>query len=123
MLWHSGIETLSFREALSINLKQLDSVSFEGAEGAKLWDDRRYMTAKDGEKWQRTYIQPGMYSKILESYLERFDPGQIMFYRLEKLKTDFDSQMKSIFSFLDVDDSYIIQKKQEKNFNYNRSVL
>ncbi|MEO8116287.1 MAG: sulfotransferase [Bacteroidota bacterium] len=121
MLWDAGVEIDDFKTALNINLNQLEQVSFEGEEGAGIWNDR-VNHLKQGEKWVRMYIQAGMYAKMLRMYMNLFPVQNIKFIFLDDLKKDFDNTMKSIFSFLEVDENFVIPVKEDKNYYYNRKI-
>ena len=121
MLWDAGVEVDDFKTALKINLKQLEHISFEGLEGAGIWNDR-VNHLKQGEKWVRMYIQAGMYAKMLNNYLGLFPKENIKYIFLDDLKKDFDNTMKSIFNFLGVDENFVIPVKEDKNYFYNRKI-
>jgi hypothetical protein len=114
-----GTEKLSLREAIDINLKQLSYVTLEGEKGEKTWAESRGNFSAD-ESRLRTYIQGSYYSKILESYLERFPKAQIKVIFLEDIKNDFDQTMSSLFSFLEVDPTFVIPSKEIVNFHFDR---
>jgi hypothetical protein len=114
-----GTEKLSLREAIDINLKQLSYVTLEGEEGEKIWAESRGNFSAD-ESRLRTYIQGSYYSKILESYLERFPKAQIKVIFLEDIKNDFDQTISSLFSFLEVDPTFVIPRKEIVNFHFDR---
>ncbi|MGI8951194.1 MAG: sulfotransferase family protein [Chitinophagaceae bacterium] len=122
MLSDAGVEKATFRDALEINLKQLNYINFEGDKGAEIWDNRRY-NIDIGEKWIRTYIQPGMYSQILKNYLLRFNQKQIKYFFLDDFKYNFDETMKDLFAFLEIDNNFVIPVKEEQNYFYNRKVF
>lgn len=121
MLWDAGVEKATFREALEINLKQMEYVSFDGEQGANIWNNRVHNIDK-GEKWVRMYIQAGMYSEILKVYFQRFKRENIKYIFMEDFKSDFDASIQSIYRFIGVDDSFQVPVKEEQNYYYNRKL-
>ena len=121
MFKEAGVEQKSFREAIEINLEQLNRVSFEGEEGAKLWDSRRY--ANGDEKWIRIYIQPGLYATHLERLYSMFNNDQVKVIFLEDIKSDLQQTLQSVFEFLDVDENFTIENTETKNFYFDKKYL
>ena len=121
MLWARGVEKASFREAMEINNKQLSYVTFEGKEGAALWNERAKNIDK-GEKWPRIYLQPGMYASMIKKLQTQFGQNQLYYYFMDDLKTNFDATLKDLFDFLGVDNSFRIPEKREKNVYKNRKL-
>lgn len=114
-----GKELLPFREAIDVNLSQMKYITLEGEEGEKTWTNATGNFSTD-EKRLRTYVQGGMFAEILNSYYKRFAPSQIKVVLLDDLKNDFDGTMSSLFSFLGVDDSFIVPNKEIVNFHFDR---
>jgi hypothetical protein len=114
-----GKELLPFREAIDVNLAQMKYVTLEGEEGEKTWTNATGNFSTD-EKRLRTYVQGGMFAEILNSYYKRFAPSQIKVVLLDDLKNDFDGTMSSLFSFLGVDESFIVPNKEIVNFHFDR---
>lgn len=119
MLWDAGVEIDNFKTAIDYNIKQMQTISYDGEKGAAVWFDR-VNHLRQGEKWVRSYIQAGMYGQMLKKYLSLFPAEQIKYIFLDDLKNDFDNSMKSIFTFLGVDNQFIIPDKEDKNFYYDR---
>jgi len=119
MLWDAGVEIDDFKTCVNINLKQMETISFEGEKGAQIWFDR-VNHLRQGDKWVRAYIQAGMNGAMLTKYISLFPPGQVKYIFLDDLVSNFDSTMKDLFRFLNVDDQFIIPDKDEKNFYYDR---
>lgn len=114
-----GKELLPFREAIDVNLAQMKYVTLEGEDGEKTWTNATGNFSTD-EKRLRTYVQGGMFAEILNSYYKRFAPSQIKVVLLDDLKNDFDGTMSSLFSFLGVDDNFIVPNKEIVNFHFDR---
>lgn len=114
-----GVEKAAFRDAVDINIKQLDYVTLEGTKGAETWNSS-VGNFDIGESRLRTYIQAGCYADIIKSYEERFGSSQIKVIFMEDLKNDFDGTMKKLFSFLGVDDSFVVPNKEVVNFYFDR---
>ncbi len=114
-----GVEKASFRDAMEMNLKQLNYVTLEGEEGAKTWLNSIGNFSAD-ESRLRTYLQAGFYSDIIKSYQKRFNPEQIKVIFLEDLKNNFDSTMKDLFHFLNVDENFEVPNKEVANFYFER---
>lgn len=114
-----GVEKASFREAIDINLKQLSYINLEGDEGVKAWKDS-VGNFEAGESRLRTYLQAGFYSKIIKSYEKRFRPEQIKIIFMEDIKDHFDATMKELFTFLNVQDDFIVPNKEVVNFYFER---
>lgn len=121
MLWARGVEKASFKEAIEINEGQLASVTFEGEDGAALWNNRSKNIDK-GEKWPRIYLQPGMNAAIIQRLREQFGRENVYYYFMDDLKTDFDGTLKKLFQFLGVDDQFRVPEKQEKNVYKSRKL-
>jgi len=117
----AGVEKASFREAIDINLRQMLQVNFENDQGAALWNTRRKHVGDTG-KWIRIYIQPGMYASIIRDIQQRFGVEQVKYIFMDDLKNNFSDVMKELFTFLQVENTFIIHNKQEKNFYYNRKI-
>ena len=114
-----GVERAGFREAVDINIKQLDYITLEGDKGADAWNGS-VGNYDEGESRLRTYIQAGRYAEIISSYEKRFSPAQIKVIFMEDLKDDFDGTMKNLFSFLGVDNNFIVPNKEVVNFYFDR---
>ncbi len=114
-----GKEKLSLREAIEINLKQINYITLEGEEGEKTWLAGIGNFSAD-ETRLRTYIQGGKFAEILKSYYKRFDPKQIKILFIDDLKNDFDGTMSTLFRFLGVDDNFIVPNKEIVNFHFDR---
>ncbi|MEP6512359.1 MAG: sulfotransferase [Parafilimonas sp.] len=114
-----GVEKASFRDAMEMNLKQLNYVTLEGEEGAKTWLNSIGNFSAD-ESRLRTYLQAGLYSDIIKNYQKRFNPAQIKVIFLEDLKNNFDSTMKDLFHFLNVDENFEVPNKEVANFYFER---
>ena len=121
MLWDAGVEKASFIDAININLRQLNYADFNGSNGEKLWKSKPY-SIEAGEKWLRTYLEPGMYGKIFKELYKRFKPHQIKYIFIEDLKTNFDGTIQELFSFLEVEKEFKIPKQNEQNFYYDRKI-
>lgn len=114
-----GKEKLSLREAIEINRKQMDYVILEGEKGEQTWLNSTGNFSAD-ESRLRTYLQGGMFAAILKSYYKRFSPEQIKIVFLDDLKNDFDGTMRSLFSFLGVNENFIVPDKEVVNFHFDR---
>ncbi len=114
-----GKELLPFREAIEINLRQMEYITLEGEEGAKTWNGSIGNYSTD-ETRLRTYLQGGMFANILKTWYKRFSPSQIKVLFLDDLKNDFDGTMSSVFHFLGVDDTFIVPNKEIVNFHFDR---
>jgi hypothetical protein len=119
MLWARGTERAGFREAVEINYKQLSFMDFAGNKGAELWNERTQNINK-GEKWPRIYLQPGMYGDMIKRLQAQFGQKQLYYYFMDDLKKDFDSTLKKIFAFIEVDNSFQIPERREKNVYKDR---
>ena len=114
-----GKEKLSFREAIDINLQQMERITLEGEEGEKTWLGSTGNYEADNTRL-RTYIQGGMYAQIVHSYYKRFKPEQVKIIFLYDLKNNFDGLMSELFSFLGVDSSFVVPNKEIVNFHFDR---
>lgn len=119
MLSDAGIEKAGFREAIELNIKQLEYINFEGEKGAQIWNSRTDNIGR-GEKWVRIYIQAGMYAAIMKTYMNLFKAEQIKYVFMEDLKYKFDETIKDLFSFIGVDNNFTVPAKKEQNFYYDR---
>ncbi len=114
-----GVEKAGFREAMEMNLNQMDKVTLEGEKGAQTWLNS-IGNFDVGESRLRTYLQAGMYAEIIKSYQKRFRPEQIKVMFLEDLKHDFDATMKDLFAFIGVDNKFKVPNKEVANFYFER---
>jgi hypothetical protein len=114
-----GKEKLPLREAIEINRKQMDYITLEGEKGEQTWLNSTGNFSAD-ESRLRTYIQGGMFAAILKSYYKRFSSEQIKIVFLDDLKKDFDGTMSSLFSFLGVNENFIVPNKEIVNFHFDR---
>src|SRR3954454_24619487 len=114
-----GKEKLSLREAIEINLRQMNYITLEGEDGEKTWVNSTGNFSAD-ETRLRTYIQGGMFASILNCYYKRFSSEQIKIIFLDDLKKDFDGTMSDLFRFLDVNENFIVPDKEIVNFHFDR---
>jgi hypothetical protein len=114
-----GKEKLSLREAIAVNLKQMNYVMLEGDKGEKTWLNSTGNFSAD-ESRLRTYIQGGMFAAILKCYYKKFSPGQVKIIFLEDLKKDFEGTMSNLFHFLGVSEDFIVPDKEIVNFHFDR---
>jgi hypothetical protein len=114
-----GKEKLSLREAIEINRKQMNYITLEGEKGEQTWLNSTGNFSAD-ESRLRTYIQGGMFAAILKSYYKRFSSEQIKIVFLDDLKNDFDGTMGGLFSFLGVNENFIVPDKEIVNFHFDR---
>jgi len=63
----------------------------------------------------RHYVKLGLYCRQLLKYYETFNKNQIRIYLYDDLRSDPLSLVKSIFQFLEVDDSFIPDISKEHN--------
>ncbi|MEO8710483.1 MAG: sulfotransferase [Parafilimonas sp.] len=119
MFKEAGVEKKSFRDAIKINLEQMQEYNFEGEKGAEIWEKRKN-TADDNDNWPRIYIQPGMYAESLNMYYESFKPEQMHIVFLEDLKKIFSETIKEVFRFLNVDENFMVENTEAKNFYFDK---
>ena len=119
MLWDAGVEIDDFKTCIDINLKQMETISFDGEKGAQVWFDR-VNHLHQGEKWVRSYLQAGMNGSILEDYLSKFSQNQVKYIFMDDLVSHVDETLKDLFRFLQVDEQFVVPDKDEKNFYYDR---
>ena len=110
----NGTEKLSFRDALKENLKQRESEKFLSEPTAKEWKETKDHHKVDHTGY-RVYVEGSLYAFNLKHYYNFFDPSQVKIIFLDSLKKDFHGTMKSIFSFLGVDDNFIVQNTEQQN--------
>jgi hypothetical protein len=111
---NNGTEKLSFQDALRENLKQRETVKFITEPQTKEWEETRDHHKVDHTGY-RVYIEGSLYAFNLKYYYNYFDPSQVKIIFLDSLKKDFDATMRSIFSFLGVDENYIVQNTEQQN--------
>jgi len=119
MLWDAGVEIDDFKTCIDFNLKQMETISFDGEKGAQVWFDR-VNHLHQGEKWVRSYLQAGMNGSILEDYLSKFSQNQVKYIFMDDLVSHVDETLKDLFRFLQVDEQFVVPDKDEKNFYYDR---
>ena len=111
---NNGTEKLSFRDALKENLKQRETIKFITEPTTKEWEETKDHHKVDHTGY-RVYIEGSLYAYNLKYYYRFFNPDQVKIIFLDSLKNDFNGTMKSIFSFLGVDDGFIVQNTEQKN--------
>lgn len=57
------------------------------------------------------YFSSGLYAEQINRYLQLFDKEQFLFLKLDDLNNNPENTLKSIFRFLDVDDSFEVSAK------------
>jgi len=116
-----GNEKLSFRNALEENLEQRSRIDFFSGDISQAWLDDQSGLGKRNEISLRTYIEGGLYSEQLKAYKKFFHEENIHIIFLDDIKKNTDSVMKSIFSFLCVDNTFTCVSDTVKNkHNKNR---
>src|SRR5215831_16188521 len=122
MRMNNGTEDLPFREAIKENIRQRETLTFIGEEGAKHWYTDQKRNNRQDDAGYRTYIQGSMYAFNLKNYYQCFHPSRIKVIFLDGLKKDLHGTMKEIFTFLSVDPEYKIQNTEQKN-TYKKSKI
>lgn len=108
-------ETLSFNKAIKKDFERInEGILFEEKEGAELW--RKNLVKSGSPKGEanyqfRTYIDTGYYSSQINRYLELFPPEQFKIILLEDLQSNPIEEIRSIFKFLEVDESKVSLKE------------
>ena len=111
---NNGTEGLSFRDALQANLEQRKNMKFLTEPDTEEWQKNKDHYKMD-ETGYRLYIEGSLYAFNLKHYYNFFDPSQVKIIFLDSLKTDFPDTMKSVFSFLGVDENYAVDNSEEHN--------
>lgn len=107
----NGTETLSFQQALKENLKQRELVTFLIEPDTPQWKE----TLNHTNNSYRLYIEGSLYAFNLKHYYRFFRPEQIKIIFIDSLKHDFEGTMKSIFSFLGVDENYVVENAAQQH--------
>jgi len=68
-----------------------------------------------GETWKFGYISMGMYYEQLQRYYSIFEREQIKIIFYQDILDDIQGVLRSIFSFLGIDNSFITDTSQRKN--------
>jgi hypothetical protein len=111
---NNGTETLSFCEALKANLKQREEVKFLTEPDTQEWQKNKDHY-KLGDVGYRLYLEGSLYAFNLQHYYSLFDRSQVKIIFLDSLKNDFAATMRSVFSFLGVDENYVIENAEQHN--------
>lgn len=122
MRFNNGTEQLPFKEAMEENIKQRKNHLFEGEEGAKLWHDDQKRNTRQDDAGFRTYIEGSLYAYNLKNYYSSFATSQIKIIFLDALKHNLHGTLKEIYSFLGVDENFIITNTEQKN-TYKKSKI
>lgn len=107
----NGTEKLSFREALKQNLKQRESVTFLTEPETAQWKE----TLNHTKNSYRIYIEGSLYAFNLNHFYRFFNPSQIKIIFINSLKNDFEQTIESIFSFLGVDENYMVENATQQH--------
>ena len=83
--------------------------------GLEHLSDFRLAIKEESKGNWRHYVKLGFYSKQIKNYFETFDHNQIKIFLYEDLKSDPNTVLKSIFHFLEVDDSFTPDISEEHN--------
>ncbi len=115
-----GNEKLSFRNAMEENLEQRDRIDFFSGDISEAWLEDQTGLGKRNEISLRTYIEGGLYSEQLKAYQKYFPEENIQMITLDEIKKDADAVMKTIFTFLGVDNTFncisdTVKNKHNKN--------
>lgn len=121
MLYNEGVEKACFSEAININAEQLRDINFEGDNGAEIWNKTAAHRKKE-KGWIRPYLHPGMYAGSLSIYRQKFCNSQIKVIFAEDLKNNFDETMKNLFSFLEVDNNFIVRRREIQNASGSKHI-
>ena len=70
-----------------------------------------------------TYVDHGYYSRQIKDFLKYFDKDNLKIILFEDMINDRESVMKSIFQFMEVDDSFIPENKRVNDAGIPRSPL
>jgi len=119
---NNGTEHLSFREAITENLKQRETVKFESPKDAEEWAEDMKRGDRLEETGFRTYLEGSLYATNLRHYLKYFPLTQIKVIFLDNLQKDLHGTLKEVYTFLGVDPNYIIEKTEQKN-TYKKSKI
>lgn len=95
-----GIETLSFDEAIRLDLDRIERREFVETEK----DIEHYIEhlAPSGMNlYYRTYLDSGYYAEQIERYLEYFDKKQLLVIFIDDLKRDPERVISNVVKFLD----------------------
>lgn len=107
----NGTEKLPFQQALKENLKQRESVTFLTEPDTPQWKE----TLNHTNNSYRLYIEGSLYAFNLKHYYRFFRPEQIKIIFIDALKNDFEGTMKSIFSFLGVNENYVVENAAQQH--------
>lgn len=121
MLYNEGIEEKNFSEAIRINKNQLRYINFEGDAGAELWNKTAAHKKKEAD-WIRPYLHPGMYAASLKMYMKRFNTDNIKVIFTDDLKNNFDKTMQDLFTFIGVNNSFIVPVKTIQNASGDKKI-
>ena len=122
MRMNNGTEHLSFQQALLENLKQRETVRFETESEAKEWAADMLRSDRLEETGFRTYLEGSLYAFNLKQYLQHFPLSQMKIIFLDDLKKDMEGTLKEVFTFLNVDNQYVVQDTEQKN-TYKKSKI
>lgn len=119
---NNGTEHLSFRDAVAENLKQRQTVKFDNEKDAAGWADDMKRGDRLEETGYRTYLDGSFYASNIRHFLEHFPMQQIKVVYMENLIKDLQGTLQEIYRFLGVDDTYVIEKTEQKN-TYKKSKI
>lgn len=116
-----GNEKLSFRDAIFANLEQRSRFDFFSGDISAAWLADQKGLGRRNEISLRTYIEGGLYNEQLIAYKKYFPDENIQILFLDDFIKDTDAVLKTIFSFLGVDNSFKCTSDTVKNkHNKNR---
>jgi len=104
MYYSSGIERLSFPDAIDENLRRLDrGERFDGRDGEPRWKENVHGITQQRRIPCRTYVDVGYYGEQLQRYFDLFPREQFCLLRSDELRRDTAGVMTTVFRFLGVD--------------------
>jgi hypothetical protein len=109
----NGSETLDFLDSLEANVAQ--DMDFSAASFEKEWlEEHIHWKSRPGEII-RTYVEGSQYIDVLNLFEKLFDKEHIHVVITEDLRKDLDGELKGIYRFLGVDESFQLATKEEQN--------
>lgn len=104
---HKWESAKTFSKALSLEPSRMSSEEFK-------WNNPQYF-------YNFLYYHSGLYGQQLQRYFSLFDKRQFLVTRLDDLTADFNETIRTIFEFLEVDDSLVVEPETYNKTYHVRS--
>jgi len=109
----NGSEKLDFADAIRANREQ--GLNFDDPNFEQAWVKEHLEGSHKPGDIIRTYLEGGDYLRVLDVYQSLFPPEQIHWVLTEDLRKDLLGNLRQIYQWIGVDESFVIPIQSERN--------